>query len=310
MARRLWGCYSVADHLRPRAFVADVLLYDRLLIPTPASDDLGRWERKWDPQRQERLLDILGPFAERIEWNARLRDQWKNEWSKGDLAQDADSAYEWTRKVIAGTQLEAEVKESGDVRAFAVYATEDEFEREWRLVRSPLFVRRETAVRSGKLTQAIEAAPAEQERLAKLVVTALLVPNDGVNDEETLKRTVDLVTKPGVSECRAALHEAIAAVKVNDRIRDATVVTEIDELVKALNEAVRRNTKRRVARVCVTGMTWGLGGFALWFATAGAAAGPLTTLGDALVTRAFGKEEPDGDDGIKLLAEAKKALAK
>ncbi len=33
MARLLWGCYSVADHLEPRAFVADLLLYDRLVIP-------------------------------------------------------------------------------------------------------------------------------------------------------------------------------------------------------------------------------------------------------------------------------------
>ncbi len=58
MARLLWGCYSVADHLEPRAFV---LLYDRLVIPTPSADDMARWEQRWDPERQARLLGILGP---------------------------------------------------------------------------------------------------------------------------------------------------------------------------------------------------------------------------------------------------------
>lgn len=46
MVRRPWGCYSVADHLAERAFVADLLLYDRLVVPVPSDDDRERWEER------------------------------------------------------------------------------------------------------------------------------------------------------------------------------------------------------------------------------------------------------------------------
>ena len=35
MPREVWGTFSVADHLREQAFVADILLYDRLVILVP-----------------------------------------------------------------------------------------------------------------------------------------------------------------------------------------------------------------------------------------------------------------------------------
>lgn len=50
----LWGTFSVTDHRRRRAFIADVLLYDRLAIPIPDGvDEWNRWERSGrDPERQ------------------------------------------------------------------------------------------------------------------------------------------------------------------------------------------------------------------------------------------------------------------
>lgn len=94
-------------------------MYDRLLIPTPAPDDRERWEERWNPARQDALLDILGPFATRIEWSAPLRYEWEKEWSTQELARNADSAYQWTR-VIISRQLQDEVQATGDVRAIAV----------------------------------------------------------------------------------------------------------------------------------------------------------------------------------------------
>ena len=243
MAKRLWGCYSVADHLSEHAFVADLLLYDRLLIPTPAPDDLERWKNKWDPERQARMLEILGPFAERIEWSAPRQDEWEQAFSTQTLAQDADSAYQWTRAII-GRRLEEEVRTSEDVRALAVEASPDGFDRDWRLVHSPLFLRRATTVVPGELAQVMRATEAEHEELAKLVVTQLVVPNDGRDDYEVLERTVDLVGRPGVAERRAELHELIASLETNEGIRDQTVVAEVKEHLDALNQAVARQEQR------------------------------------------------------------------
>jgi hypothetical protein len=62
--REIWGALSVDDHIRRRALVAEVLLFDRVVIPVPPADDdeeKQRWhDKRWDPVRQRRMLDILG----------------------------------------------------------------------------------------------------------------------------------------------------------------------------------------------------------------------------------------------------------
>lgn len=49
MSRERWGTFSVKDHQRKRAFVAETLLYDRLIIPYPPNpEERKRWsEQKW-----------------------------------------------------------------------------------------------------------------------------------------------------------------------------------------------------------------------------------------------------------------------
>jgi hypothetical protein len=83
----LWGTYSVRDHLRRRAFVADVLLYDRLVIPRPPTPEeerpqpgkiteVTRWgQAKWKPGRLANLLDILreGDLIIEVPWAAQAR---------------------------------------------------------------------------------------------------------------------------------------------------------------------------------------------------------------------------------------------
>jgi hypothetical protein len=75
---QVWATYSVMDHLEPKAFVADVMLYDRLIIPVPAEDDLERW-KGWNVERQAQLLEILGDRAEAVVWDKEWREKWKTQ---------------------------------------------------------------------------------------------------------------------------------------------------------------------------------------------------------------------------------------
>jgi NADPH:quinone reductase-like Zn-dependent oxidoreductase len=53
VTRPVWGTFSVRDHLRPEAFLREVLVFDRLVIPYPDPEVPGEWER-WrrpDPDR-------------------------------------------------------------------------------------------------------------------------------------------------------------------------------------------------------------------------------------------------------------------
>jgi hypothetical protein len=65
MGKQVWGTFSVKDHSDPRAFIAEVMLYDRLVIPKPPNaTERARWEELgWAPERLESILEILGGRA-------------------------------------------------------------------------------------------------------------------------------------------------------------------------------------------------------------------------------------------------------
>jgi hypothetical protein len=131
-----WGTFSVRDHIRPRAFVADVLLYDKLVIPRPptdkelyaegqtgsAGDQMNRWRKnQWEPDRQRELLDILGEYELAIElpWAGKAQYDWN------EVAHKADpDSWECGRSELAQSiqfQIEEAKKQSSD--QFAYIAT-------------------------------------------------------------------------------------------------------------------------------------------------------------------------------------------
>jgi hypothetical protein len=103
-SRPRWGILSTRAHLDPGALISDVLLYDRLVFPTPEPDDLKRWqELQWKPDELASCLARLGPLAHSAAWTSKLRKEWKT-WFDGlsDLAKEADGiAYGGTPMLIA-----------------------------------------------------------------------------------------------------------------------------------------------------------------------------------------------------------------
>jgi hypothetical protein len=95
MSKQVWGTFSVRDHCNPRAFVSEVMLYDRLVIPVPPDDaERMRWQQQgWDPDRLDRLLKILGERAYQIKWNKERRDRWKARFDAGSDV--ANKTGEW-----------------------------------------------------------------------------------------------------------------------------------------------------------------------------------------------------------------------
>jgi hypothetical protein len=106
-----WGTFSVKDHLKARPFVAEVLLFDKLVIPRPPTqeelsveggppveDQWHRWRKaEWYPDAQRVSLDILGEFELAIElpWGGQAQSDWQQlykdpkslECDRSDLAQ-------------------------------------------------------------------------------------------------------------------------------------------------------------------------------------------------------------------------------
>ncbi|WP_143658737.1 hypothetical protein [Streptomyces sp. IMTB 2501] len=303
MALRLWGCYSVADHLEKRAFVADLLLYDRLVVPVPSNDDLARWEECWNPTRLMELLQIADPFVERVEWNSSRREQFEREFST-DPEQDALGV---TRRVILDDIRDDISIQHQDVRAVAVYAQPDRFDREWEIVRTFPFFHRNTKVEPGKRREFASVSSAEQQRLAKLVVTRLVVPDDGKDDKEVLQRTVDIVAHPEVAGRRAQLQEMIAGLSTKG-LSDETIVGEIEDIVIGLNESIKRQTKARLARGAVQVITAAEGAVSIWLPPVQLATGPTAVAGDAVIQRRWGGTPSPEACAAKLLNDARREL--
>jgi hypothetical protein len=86
--REVWGAFAVNDHLRKRAFVADVLLYDRLLVPVPfTAKARAEWrDNGWAPDALDRRLDVIehhNPDAVlRVPWTNKRSTRVRRAWAR------------------------------------------------------------------------------------------------------------------------------------------------------------------------------------------------------------------------------------
>ena len=201
MSRQLWGTYSVNDHCIPSAFVADLVLYDRLVVPVPPSGDhaeFKRWQDNgWRPERLQRLLEVegVGSFVRQVPWDAERRADWKqmqparadgadqgkeSDDAFGHAAEDLETTSEGAREVASSGMdpfgnsrrvlrmaLTQEVLDGADARVLAVYTSADRFDRHWRIKKSfPFFSRETTVARNGDDFDVERLTVEEQETLA------------------------------------------------------------------------------------------------------------------------------------------------
>lgn len=262
------------------------------------------------------LLKIAEPFVERIVWSARLREQFEREFSPAlasfeidDISAYAEgrNPYEVTRQVVTDHLRGKVIAGHGDIRAFAVYAQPDRFDREWDIVRRFPFLHRRSVVEPGELRQVAQVLPADQQRLAKLVVTRLVVPDAGKDDKEVLKRTVDLTSRHDVSERRAEFQALLAALAA-EGLGDETILGEIEDLLNGLNESVKRHTAAQRARTAVQVLTVAEGAAALWAPPVALAAGPTAVFGAVLIKRRLGDTSAADFGAVGLVADAQQAL--
>jgi hypothetical protein len=298
--------------------VADLLLYDRLVVPVPTHKDVGRWRHlKWNPDRQRRLLEAAGPFVERVEWDDDLRGQFSERFSAATAAAEIDSvgrhaagvdSWELTRQMIS-ERIRGDVLENapdGDVRAVSVYAQPDAFDQEWRVDVVFPFVHKSPVVTPGRLREVGHPVSAELQDLAHLVVTRLVVPDDGGDDVEVLRKTVALLKRKDVSARRAEF-QAVLGAFYSEGLKDETIVGEIDDLLTAYNDEIRKRAGATKARAAVQVAALTESALALWLPPLSLAVGPTTAAGEAVIKRNYGDQTPIVG-AVELLAEAKAAL--
>jgi hypothetical protein len=257
MGRQVWGTFSVKDHCAPNAFIADVMLYDRLVIPVPPDDiERQRWEDAgWQPERLDRLLRILGQRAYPVAWDDNRRERWKNRYEAGtDMAQ---ATGEWAFSATRTELTEGLPRNVTGIQTVANYTSLEELQKELSL------------------------KPAEEGELPLYGGTGVailghefLVPNDPRwTSEELLKEAVALSSERASRRKRAAFwrwqREFLDDKGITDQSAILDAVEEMQDLLEEEKAIVRRKWTR-------TGTQFA---FLAGSVSLGMLSGPLTAVG-------------------------------
>jgi hypothetical protein len=231
MSRERWGTFSVNDHLRPRAFVADVLLYDKLIIPVPpTTEERNRWEtNNWDPDKQSNALDILGDLATPVPWDEVKENAFR---TRQRLACEADRD---TRAMISfGAQGQ-------DPYAITRGLLGQEFRPPLpKGVRSVWTVAAYSSLKDYQDDAKLETEADRRDRLAMVLKQRFFVPEEaGKTDEEMLKTAVDLANRDDFKEKRAKLHRWQEDI-IENGIPDAKAIEEMEDYLKQFDEVVKK----------------------------------------------------------------------
>jgi hypothetical protein len=331
MSPQFWGCYAVSDHLQHNAFVADVLLFERLVIPVPPENDpvaLRPWQDDWRGDEQRKLLDILGGIAYPVPWTSEFREQFRGQWAamlgaQLDAKADAESKYlagvspraaSATRSII-GEELAGMVLGQPDVHALAVYAEPVKFDKEWYFASYSPFLRRRRRAAAGEPEFEVDpqapVEPAQEYGLAKLLLADFAIPaTPGRSGADLLKEAVDLASEPEMAAWRRSYHGWIAEMAPKG-LSDKTLVREMREHVAAYNAAATRKKRTVMATRSATilGSMAGMSAAIVGGILAGAAAAlPFAAICDVVANRGQATFAEDRIAAGALLAEAARAL--
>lgn len=229
-SNEIWGTFSVRDHMKERAFIAEVLLFDKLVIPVPPKDEPEqlKWWKSYDPERQKRMVDILGKadLVKPVEWKQWRRDLWQQQWneSRAEFAEQTrkDLAYEMTAMILLEDEVPAHA--TGMISASS-YASLQELEDELKI---------EPVERPESLPGHLVSA---------IVGRELLIPDaQGHNDFELLEEAVAVAGRKDYREARRNLHKRLR------RFVDEDDKTDLESIRAAVKDMNRIITEMRTIR--------------------------------------------------------------
>jgi hypothetical protein len=250
MAFERWGSLSVRDHITTNVLITGLILYDRIIIPTwMPNDDLSEWQGSWNSEAQRKRLIQLGDLAVPRPWNESRRQKFSERIA--ELRQEREDAedmvkevqdelpYQLTRRILAQESPGSLPHGVSHVDVVPAYPSEAALKADFLLTNDTEDV----------------------SELGLLIGQRLAIPS-GLDIEETLKRTIQLVRNSEFRERRRQLFSW-----QRDAFRDGynpeTAIAELELLVKRFNDEVGKATGDVYWRLAFT-----VGGAALTLAAA------------------------------------------
>lgn len=251
--RERWGALSVRDHISDAPLVAEVLLYDRLVIPVPdPNESLGEqdWEQKWQPELLYECLDILKVKTEgtdglalTVPWDKSKRERFNNRMSMA--------------AALATQQRYPEMHHYMDPFAVTRMLIKEEFRpalppgvsKAWTVAAYP-----STAAFRSDISNPGDDRKAH---LAFSISHQFLTPTQPDPKHEILKRAVDLATSDDFRRKRAHFYNWQEKI-IQDEISDEKAIEELEQLLLAYGDATQKTFNDTVVKYVFTVIPIGL----------------------------------------------------
>ena len=293
MSKQVWATFSVKDHCDPNAFVAEVMLYDRLVIPIPPDDqERTRWrEAGWKPEHLDKLLEILGDRAYTVNWDGERQRRWKAQYEAG--AEIAQVAGDWAFAATRTELTQGLPRHVTGIQVITHYTAIAELESDLRL--------RPTA--EGEI-------PLYGGTALAIIGHEFLVPDDPRwTHEDLLREAVDLSSERTSRRKRASFWRWQREFLTDQGITDQSAIRDAFEEMQDLLEEEKALVRKKWARngtqfaFLVGSVALGLLGGPL---TAVAAGGAFVSVGQFVADRLLDEPNNAADKPVSLLRDIRK----
>ena len=224
MSFERWGTLSVKDHNDLNGLVANVILFDRLVVPmfTEAfdRDEAAYWgDHGWNPEDQAKRIEQLGALAVQCDWDTNRRKSYSQRFS-----------------LLQQLRAEATLDEKdGEMVTRWLLTQEDQFELPEGVNHADVVIgySSEADAVADLQCEALGGDVADETELAVLLGHALDIP-DLPNPEDSLTAAIELSNDSEYRKMRAALHEFQCACLARG-IKPRAIVAELTDRSRELN---------------------------------------------------------------------------
>jgi hypothetical protein len=254
--------------LRPTPFIADVLLYDRLVIPYPPQADRAEWVRQgWNPARLDACLEALQDLKLLVPWDKPRRALWKERYqAASSVGFDTRNLSEAAARKVDPMYVTRVLLASEIINTLPPGVS-----RVWSLAAYP-------SASAGQQDLSQAALKGRRERLALALKQRFLVPRSAnLPFHRALAQAVQLATREDFLAKRAKLNAWQESI-IEEDIPESAAIVEMDRLLADYNAIIRKAAKGVYWRFAYTVIPIGLGVLGAGLLTPFAAIGALVSL--------------------------------
>ena len=255
-----WGAFSVIDHTDPYRLAIDLLLYDKICVPTPmdgmGGQDWERWYNEgWQPDVLMRIIEKLRVFGlvEEAEWDLDRQLNWREKFEEAKAAiervgEEVSATAEATVNQTPGAASMTPLERERAIRRVALQITRDEVIRHLKgrkengtvsIWHGPVeFYSAYQSRRDFETYHPTEDAVKNGvERANLLIKHRLAIPS--TSPDKLLDEVIKTVTDTKFKEKRMDFYEWQLEL-VERRHSPESIVVDLEKRVSAFNETVVR----------------------------------------------------------------------